>query len=150
MTSLLPMAVLENPVGCSNHLLSAATQAAKTMRGTELTTNELPFVNTCLKQIQDWCQLAEDSHWRVSELAKKCSVSPRTLQRYFLKQMGKSPKDWLLEHRYRRAVELLTKGKSVKETAIHVGYGHSNSFSRQFKKYWGTQPTSSERPITFS
>jgi AraC-like DNA-binding protein len=55
--------------------------------------------------------------------------------------MGQSPKKWLTEQRQKRAVKFMHDGNSVKETADHIGYKHTSTFTREFKKYWGSAPT---------
>jgi len=99
-------------------------------------------MNTKLNHIQNWPERARDTNWSASALARKCGVSVRTLERYFLKRMGKNPKAWLAEQRQHQAIELLRDGSSVKETAATLGYKHSNHFSREFKKCWGHNPAS--------
>jgi transcriptional regulator GlxA family with amidase domain len=98
-----------------------------------------------LKHIQNWPELAREAKWSVSALAKKCGVSVRTLERFYLKEIGKCPKAWLSEQRQRRAIELLRGGSSVKETAAYLGYKHATHFSREFKEHRGHSPTT--KPI---
>jgi AraC-like DNA-binding protein len=97
-------------------------------------------VNTRLRHIQNWGQLAKDLNWSASALAKHCGISVRTLQRHFLKTAGKTPKAWLTECRLQRAEELLRSGLTIKETASQLGYKHAHHFSREFKEYWGYCP----------
>jgi transcriptional regulator GlxA family with amidase domain len=98
-------------------------------------------MNTKVNHIQNWPELALQAKWSASALAKKCNVSLRTLERHFVKHMGKSPKKWLSEQRQLRAVELLQDGNSVKETAGYLGYKHATHFSREFKDHWAYLPT---------
>lgn len=92
-------------------------------------------VNTRLRHIQNWSELAKQAKWSVAQLARLCGVSARTLERHFLKELGKRPKKWLAEQRRLRAIELLKAGDSVKETAGNLGYRHAGHFSREFKEY---------------
>jgi len=98
-------------------------------------------MNTKLNQTPNWPDLAKQANGSVSGLAKCAGVSVRTLERHFLRQMGKRPKAWLIEQRQHRAVELLRHGNSVKEIAGNLGYVHASHFSREFKKYWACSPT---------
>jgi len=100
-------------------------------------------MNNRLQQIQDWPERARVAKWRAATLAKNCGVSMRTLQRYFLKEMGKSPKLWLAEQRQLDAVEVLKTCSCVKEAASNLGYKHTHHFSRDFKAHWGYCPTQS-------
>jgi AraC-like DNA-binding protein len=97
-------------------------------------------MNTRLNQVQNWPELARAANWSASALARRCGVSVRTLERYFLRNMGKSPKVWLAEKRQLLAIELLREGSTVKETAGRTGYNHASTFSREFKKHWGSCP----------
>jgi transcriptional regulator GlxA family with amidase domain len=98
-------------------------------------------MNTHLKQVKDLLELAKQSNWSVTELARQCNVSIRTLQRYFTNNMCATPKTWLAKQRNQQAICLLRNGYSVKETATRLGYAHSTHFSRQFKKSMGAPPT---------
>jgi transcriptional regulator GlxA family with amidase domain len=98
-------------------------------------------MNTRLNHVQDWLELARQANWSAAALAKKCGVSLRTLERHFLKEMGKCPQAWLSEQRQRRAIELLQDGSTVKETAGSLGYKYATHFSREFKEQWGHCPS---------
>jgi transcriptional regulator GlxA family with amidase domain len=104
-------------------------------------------MNTKLNHIQNWHELAKDANWSAAKLAKLCCVSLRTLERHFLKNMGKSPKAWLSEQRLQRAINLLQDGSSVKETAGLLGYKHPNHLTNRFKKHCGHCPTVNPAPI---
>lgn len=99
-------------------------------------------MNTKLKQIQNWHELARQANWSAVKLAKLCNVSMSTLKRYFNKNMGKTPKTWLTEQRQYKAAKAIQSGVSVKESAFQLGYEHPNQFSREFRKFWGYCPTS--------
>ncbi|HWC60422.1 MAG TPA: helix-turn-helix transcriptional regulator [Verrucomicrobiae bacterium] len=98
-------------------------------------------MNTPLKHIKNWTELAKESNWSARKLAKVCGVSLRTLQRHFLANVGVSPKAWLAEQRQRQAAELLRKGASVKETSIELGYKQPTNFTRKYKSHWGVCPS---------
>jgi AraC-like DNA-binding protein len=73
-------------------------------------------------------------------LAKRCSVSVRTLERFFLPAFGHTPRRWLKQLRMQRAIELLCDGTPVKETAGLLGYQYATYFSRDFRKAVGVAP----------
>jgi transcriptional regulator GlxA family with amidase domain len=97
--------------------------------------------------VQNWLELARAAKWSAATLAKHCGVSVRTLERHFLKEMGRHPKAWLAEQRQLRAFELLRDGSSIKETAALLAYKHSTHLSRDYKEYWGCCPTGKTTPI---
>jgi AraC-like DNA-binding protein len=101
---------------------------------------EADDVNSKLKHIQNWAELAQAVSWSAAGLAKKCGASGRTLERYFLRNFDKTPRSWLTEQRQQMAAELLRHGYGVKEVAGRIGYRHASTFSRQFMKHWGCYP----------
>ena len=42
--------------------------------------------------------------------------------------------------RMKKACEMLSEGKSVKETAFSLGFANQNYFSASFKKHYGLSP----------
>jgi AraC-like DNA-binding protein len=104
-------------------------------------------MNTKLNHIQNWPERAQAAKWCAATLAQNCGVSLRTLERYFLDEMGKSPKAWLSEQRQLRANELIQAGSSVKETAAHLDYKHPSHLTNGYKKQWGCCPTDKTAPL---
>ena len=104
-------------------------------------------MNNHLHHIQNWPELGQQAKWCAATLAKNCGVSLRTLERYFLKEMGKSPKVWLSEQRQQQASKLLRDGSSVKETAECLNYKHPSHLTNAFKKQWGCYPTDKPAPM---
>ena len=101
-------------------------------------------MNTKLDQIKNSLELVPVMNWSVVALAKQYKVSVRTLERFFLKKIGQSPRNWLADQRQSHAIKLLHSGFSVKETANSLGYKHATHFSREFKQHWGRCPTTKE------
>ena len=98
-------------------------------------------MNARLAKIQDWTKLARQANWSVSKMAEHCGISENTLRRYFRQQFGQTPNQWITDQRFKRAVELIKDGSSIKETASLLGFQHAQTFSREFKKFWGQCPT---------
>ena len=94
-----------------------------------------------LCQVKNWAELARAANYRASELAKKCGVSTRELERFFLAGTGKHPHEWLNELRQMQGCLLITRGKSVKEAAFELGYKYPAHFTRDFKQFHGIAPT---------
>lgn len=98
-------------------------------------------MNTKLKHVENWLELAKEADWSAAKMAEMCNVSVRTLERYFLQQMQKPPKAWLIDQRQKRAMKLLNTGFSVKQVTSELNYQHASTFSREFKKFWKVCPT---------
>lgn len=96
-----------------------------------------------ITQIQIWLQ---DNYHReiiMSQLAKRFSMSTRTLNRRFKAALGISPLDFLQEIRVNIAKDLLkTTNLSINEIADKVGYQDIGFFTALFKKHLATTPLS--------
>lgn len=77
----------------------------------------------------------------LNEVAQHIGLSPYYLSKLFKKIEGENYKDYVIRIRMERAKELLRKKKSIKETALEVGYTDPNYFSRAFKKHTGLSAT---------
>ena len=93
-----------------------------------------------LKGVSDWRERARNACYSASKLAKLCSVSERTLRRYFHDELHLPLRDWLKRTRVAEAKSLLRAGVQIKATAFAVGYKHHTHFSRQFKSASGVAP----------
>ena len=76
----------------------------------------------------------------ISQTAQHFHMSPSSLSSIYKKETGKSLLKVINEVRIENAVEFLTKGYSVVETAEKVGISESSSFIRLFKKHMGVTP----------
>ncbi len=90
-------------------------------------------------------RLAADvtASWSLTEAAEFCGLSEVQFRRRFLAIHGKSPGIWREQHRLQHAAHLLMDdGLSVGVTAEACGYLDSSTFSRAFKRCYGTSPRS--------
>jgi AraC-like DNA-binding protein len=77
----------------------------------------------------------------VEEMASLCMMSTRQFTRYFRQVYHKSPYEYLVDLRLRRAKELLMDTTyNISEIANFVGYDSVYSFSRVFKQYAAMSP----------
>jgi len=98
-------------------------------------------MNSRLRDIGNWEELAKQANWSVTRLAQLSGVSRKTLLKYFVAEKGMHPKEWLTHERQAMSLHLLRNGYSVKEVAIAVGYKNPSSFSREFKNQRGVCPS---------
>ncbi len=71
---------------------------------------------------------------RVEEMARQSGYQARQFSRRFKKVMGMTPYQYLLNYRLYLAVELISKGATVKEAAEQVGYANASSLSRELRR----------------
>ena len=77
----------------------------------------------------------------VEKLADVVNLSRPYFSEYFLKKCGKSPSNYVIDERLKRAKYLLyTTNKSINEIACLCGYYDVSSFIRLFKRYEGVSP----------
>jgi len=60
--------------------------------------------------------------------------------RLFKANYGRTPYQYLIEVRMKKAKEFLTKGLSVSDVCVSVGFESTPSFTRVFKKITGIMP----------
>ncbi len=82
----------------------------------------------------------------VEAVCEAAFISASSLQRAFAKHFGMSPKQYLIQLRMNRALELLTENElSVKEISFACGFTDEKYFSRAFKKKYGAPPSQFRR-----
>ncbi len=110
-------------------------------------------MNSRLNRIKNWVELAEGANYSPKELASRCGVSLRHLERFFNATRSQLPHQYLNECRQRKAWELVCAGGLVKQVAAQLGYKQAAHFSREFKRYHGTSPArigpASDRNVAF-
>jgi AraC family transcriptional regulator len=90
-----------------------------------------------VEYIQD--QLATDL--TVSGIAQAVYMSPFHFTRLFKESTGRSPHQYVVEARVRKAKDLLTTGKfTISEAAYHVGFVDQSHLTRHFKRVFGLPP----------
>ncbi|MBE6546584.1 MAG: helix-turn-helix transcriptional regulator [Ruminococcaceae bacterium] len=98
-----------------------------------------PLVEQAVRHIEREALHAE---LPVSELADALHISEAYLRRLFNREMGVSPKQYILRYRIHHAISLLESGYySVAEVAEHSGFGDPKHFSVEFKKITGKSPS---------
>ncbi|MBQ6362318.1 MAG: AraC family transcriptional regulator [Lachnospiraceae bacterium] len=81
------------------------------------------------------------NHISVKEIAKAAEISESECNRCFNEITGSSPKQYLLEYRVSRAMELLKETDDpVTKIALDVGFGDTSYFVQYFRKRTGVTP----------
>src|SRR5688572_16083161 len=87
-----------------------------------------------LDRRSDWEKLAAQCSYRVEEMARRCKISPRQLQRHFLVLFGQTPKHWLDELRARAAADEILRGELVKTASGDFCFKQASHFTKFFKR----------------
>jgi AraC-like DNA-binding protein len=77
----------------------------------------------------------------VTTLARLVNLSPSRLQHLFRERLGLAIREVVAEHKLRKAALLvLSTDMRIKEITFELGYEHSSSFVRAFRKRFLTAP----------
>ncbi|MDT5016014.1 MAG: hypothetical protein QOD39_2174, partial [Mycobacterium sp.] len=83
-----------------------------------------------------------------ADVSRAVSVSERTLRRLFTDAIGLPWRTYLLHARMLRAIALLaTRGQSVQQTAMAVGFASLSSFTRAFTQFCGEAPSTYRKRV---
>jgi AraC-like DNA-binding protein len=78
----------------------------------------------------------------IEHLAEMAGLSPCYFGSIFKKAIGRSPKDYLIDYRLKKAKQLLIEtGHNISEVAAMVGYKDAAYFSNLFKQREGISPS---------
>ncbi len=97
---------------------------------------------------QDWMLAHLGEALRMPELAARCGISTRSLNRRFRAALGTTPLAFLQEARTAAARELLRASNlGVAEIAARCGFGSASHFSRSFTAHAGVSPQDYRRRV---
>lgn len=89
----------------------------------------------------DYIQTNYHRQITVTKLADHLGLTRSYFSRIFQEHAGTTPKEYIVNYRLEKAVELLTEnGLSQKEVASLVGYSDVYAFSRMFRRKYGMPP----------
>ncbi|MFI7550089.1 GlxA family transcriptional regulator [Micromonospora sediminimaris] len=99
------------------------------------------LVGERLSGVTDWALANLHRPITVADLARQAMQSTRTLSRAFARELGTSPRAWLIAARLRRACALLESGDlTVEEVARRSGLGSAANLRLQFRRAYATTP----------
>jgi AraC-like DNA-binding protein len=101
-----------------------------------------------ISSVIDWLRQHLDENVSVSDLADVAGLSPSYFRRWFHREVGSSPSDYVTQLRIERSKQLLTEtDRSVTEIAMELGYNTSAYFTAVFHRETGTTPTDFRRQL---
>jgi AraC family transcriptional activator FtrA len=104
-----------------------------------------------LSKLMDWVRTHPAAPHTLATLAKRASMSPRTLQRQFRETVGLAPHEWIVRERIGIAKDLLEgAGAQMNRVAEEVGFRSQESFRRHFRKITGTSPSAYRKQFSGS
>ena len=103
----------------------------------------LPHVvpSTTLEKAQDYIDAHLHMKIYVADIAKHCSISVRSLQYIFKKELDISVIDYINQHKIKLASHYLLNHFSIMDAAALVGLSDISHFNRVFKKLTGFTPS---------
>lgn len=83
-----------------------------------------------------------DTNISIQDIVDRIGLERTYFSNLFKKEVGISPKKYLLKFRMEHAADLIkNRGYSVSVTALSVGYSDVYTFSKIFKQYYGVAPS---------
>jgi AraC family transcriptional activator FtrA len=99
-----------------------------------------------LAKLIDWIRGDLTAAHSLTAMARRASMSPRTLLRRFKETTGVAPGEWLIRERIALARELLEGGKvPIGRVCERAGFGSEESFRRHFRLRVGVSPAAYQR-----
>lgn len=99
-----------------------------------------------IKKVRD--AIDERPALSASELAGEVGLRRSRLDELFKRQFGIGLGDYIRERRLKLAAKLLASSKrEIKQIVEDVGYGHTSSFTRSFKRRFGMTPSEYRKSI---
>ena len=122
-----------------NHAKSIIYDIFETMANDQKLSIDNTAIANCVHYIDaNFC----DPNINIEAVCAAAFISVSSLQRAFANCFGMSPKQYLIQLRMNRALELLTEGKlSVKQVSFACGFTDEKYFSRAFKKKYSYPPS---------
>lgn len=97
--------------------------------------------DSAIYAITDYIRKNITSNISLKELSEKACMSTTSFYRYFKRELGMSPIEFILNEKIKQAKKLLKNpGIQINEVCYMAGFDDCNYFIRLFKKYEGITP----------
>ena len=91
---------------------------------------------------------AWDTPLTLADFAQATGASRFQVLRRFSQEMGATPHAYLMQHRVKRAKEMILAGPSLADTAVACGFADQSHLTRVFSRQTGLTPGAFVRPAT--
>lgn len=82
----------------------------------------------------------DDASLDMTVLADRLGMNYQYFSELFHKHVGKTFSEYLLSFRMKKACQFLLQGEQIADVAAKIGYQHTHSFTRAFKRMYGISP----------
>jgi AraC family transcriptional regulator len=94
-----------------------------------------------LRRVTDYAQAHLDEALTITMLAAVAGLSPRHFARAFTREVGETPRRWLLKRRIDKAKRCLADSdETLAQIAYACGFAAQSHFSRAFRRMTGESP----------
>ena len=133
----------ESPIAVRAVLHEMITWIIRDHRAEQLRAEHAPAsYSPPITNVIEWLREHLDENVSVSDLADVAGLSPSYFRRWFHREVGSSPSDYVTQLRIERSKQLLAgTDRSVTEIAMELGYNTSAYFTAVFHRETGTTPT---------
>jgi len=101
-----------------------------------------------ITKVIDWLRQHLEENVSVSGLAEVAGLSTSYFRRWFHREVGSSPSDYVTQLRIERSKQLLTQtDQSITKIAMELGYNTSAYFTAVFHRETGMTPTEFRRQL---
>ncbi len=103
-----------------------------------------PSRDRIFDELLEWIQAHLHTPITTTDLSRRSSYSPRSLQYLFHRKFGCSPMQWVKRQRLNavhRDLQRAQPGETVAEIARRHGFGHLSSFAASFQRSYGMAPS---------
>lgn len=122
------------------NLTSRSFQDEELMEKASLSEQEIKFLKTVHETIETHM---DDESYSIDDMSKELGMSYSKLYAKIKALTGQTPQGFISTYKMNRAMDLLRSGNyNVSEVADMVGSSSPFNFSRDFKKHFGTTPSS--------
>jgi len=93
-----------------------------------------------IKQSLEFINDSLDSSLSLEQLASNLNLSKYHFLRIFKKETGLTPHQYIINQRVEKAISLITKGHTILDAALEVGFNDQSHFNRNFKRFYDHSP----------